>query len=390
MGASGMRFYRGPLFWPAIIFMVFASFGVVWGLGRGGDITIGLFEARPLFYLPIMLIFVSNLLQKREHVSHLMWAIMLALFIESLIGVHHVFVVLEGSLRGVESITEHGAAVHMNTVFVFAAAVWIYKASPTKRIVLPLMVPFVLMTFVATQRRAAFLALGIALLLLAIALLRERPYAFWLIAPPLLMLGLLYLGAYWNSGGALGKPAQAVKSVIAPGDLNLRDQLSNVYRILENINVRQTIKAAPLTGFGFGHPFLIVIPMPDISFFGYWQYLPHNSILWIWIKMGIGGFIAMIYMVSLAIMTSVRTWWQMPRNDLSAVALTASIYLVMHFLYAYVDISWDLQSMLYVGTMMGVINVLERIVARPVPPHTKKRWYWQREPEPAPALRPLN
>jgi hypothetical protein len=38
----------------------------------------------------------------------------------------------------------------------------------------------------------------------------------------------------------------------------------------------------------------------------------------------------------------------------------------MHFLYAYVDISWEVQSMVYVGVMMGVINSIERIAATPV------------------------
>jgi hypothetical protein len=387
-GARRLEFYTGPLFWPAAVFLAFTCFGIVWGLGRGGDVTIGLFEARPLFYLPLMLVLVSNLLVKREQFSHLMWAIMLALFIEALIGTHYVLVVLGGTLRNIESITEHGAAVHMNTVFVFAAAVWIYKTSAAKRILLPLMVPVLLLTFMATQRRAAFLALGVACLLLAYVLLKERPYAFWLIVPPLLLLGVAYIAVYWNAGGALGKPAQAIKSVIAPGQLNLRDQMSNVYRVLENINVRQTIRAAPLTGFGFGHPFLLVLPLPDISFFRYWQYLPHNSILWIWIKMGVGGFVAMLYLVGLSIMTAVRTWWQMPRNELSAIALTAVLYLIMHFLYAYVDISWDIQSMLYVGTMMGVANVLPRVVARPVP-RPQKRWSWQRDARPAPGLRAL-
>jgi hypothetical protein len=387
-GARRVEFYSGPLFWPALIFLAFTCFGIVWGLGRGGDVTIGLFEARPLFYLPLLMVLVSNLLTRREHFSHLMWAIVLAIFIEALIGTHYVLFVLGGTLRNVESITEHAAAVHMNTVIVLAAAAWIYKTSAVKRILLPLMVPVVLLAFMATQRRAAFLALGIACLLLAYVLFKERPYAFWLIVPPLMLLGVVYIAAYWNAGGALGKPAQAIKSVIAPGQLHLRDQLSNVYRVLENINVRQTIRAAPLTGFGFGHPFLLVLPLPDISFFAYWQYLPHNSILWIWIKMGVGGFVAMLYLVGMAITTSVQTWWRMPRNELSAIALTATLYLIMHFLYAYVDISWDIQSMLYVGAMMGVANSLQRIVARPVP-LPQKRWPWQRDARPAPRLRPL-
>ena len=60
--------------------------------------------------------------------------------------------------------------------------------------------------------------------------------------------------------------------------------------------------------------------------------------------------------------------------------LTATLYIVMHFLFAYVDISWDGQSMLYVGLMMGIIACLERVVAKPVAT-APRRWPWQAYPK---------
>ena len=44
--------------------------------------------------------------------------------------------------------------------------------------------------------------------------------------------------------------------------------------------------------------------------------------------------------------------------------------------------------MVYVGTMMGLLNVLEKIVSEPEPV-TPKRWSWLPEPQPQPGLRPL-
>jgi hypothetical protein len=73
---------------------------------------------------------------------------------------------------------------------------------------------------------------------------------------------------------------------------------------------------------------------------------------------------------------------------MSAIALVACLYIVMHFVYAYVDISWDIQSMLYVGTMMGILNSMERVVAKPVPT-PEKRWAWQEDPQPDPGLVPM-
>jgi hypothetical protein len=87
-------------------------------------------------------------------------------------------------------------------------------------------------------------------------------------------------------------------------------------------------------------------------------------------------------------MTGMRVLLRMPQGGLRAAALLAILYVAMHFVYAYVDLSWDSQSMLYVGAMLGLINVLEHLVAKPVPVPAK-RWPWQPDPDPAPGLQPL-
>jgi len=102
-------------------------------------------------------------------------------------------------------------------------------------------------------------------------------------------------------------------------------------------------------------------------------------------KTGIGGFLALIVLVGSAVMLGARVLWRMPGGDLSAAALVATLYIMMHFLFAYADISWDNQSMVYVGAMMGIVNSLEHIVARPVP-LPAKRWPWLPDPLPAPGL----
>jgi O-antigen ligase len=225
-------------------------------------------------------------------------------------------------------------------------------------------------------------------LVIAIVLYRENRKAFWLIVPIAGMIGAVYVGAFWNStSGGIGGPARAIRSVIAPQPGG-RDDASNVYRVIENVNTKFTIQQRPLTGVGFGNKFYIIVPMPDISFFVWWEYITHNSILWIWMQTGVGGFMSMLVLVGMAVIVGARTLWRMPGGDLSAFALTATLYIVMHFIYAYVDISWEAQSMIYVGVMMGLINGMERIVAQPIP-SPARRWPWQPEAPAAPALRSL-
>jgi len=291
-------------------------------------------------------------------------------------------------LAGYSAITEHAAAIHMNALLVFMLGAWIYKASPAKRIVLPAMIPFVLLTYLATQRRAAFLTLAIALVFVAILLYRENKRAFFLIVPPVAVLGIIYTLAFWNNGGALGLPAQAIKSMVAPNQASAADLSSNLYREIENVNTHFTIQQKPLTGVGFGQKFYIIVPLPDISFFSWWEYLPHNSIIWIWLKAGAGGFIAMLFFIGTALIVGTRALWRMPPGDMSAIALALLLYTIMHFIYAYVDISWDTQSMVFLGTAIGLLNVLEDIVSRPEP-QKRARWPWQPNPAPAPALRPF-
>lgn len=383
-----IRFYRSELFWPALVFLAFIGFGLIYGIGTGGNVNIALWESRAIFYMVALLILASNLLTRRKHFNVVLWAAMLALFIEGLTGSHYFLVKLRGSLATVNAITDHAAAIHMNSLFIFTLAAWLYKASATKRLLLPLMIPPVLLTYLATQRRAAYITLIVALILMAVLLFRENRRAFWLLAPPAAIAGLLYLFLFWNSSGALGLPAQAVKSVIAANQASIADQSSNLYRQIENVNTGFTIHQRPFTGVGFGQKFFIIWPLPDISFFTWWEYLPHNSIIWIWLKAGVGGFVAMLYLVGTAVVVGARALWRMPRDDMSTIALTGTLYIVMHFIYAYVDISWDTQSMVYVGMTMGMLSAMERVVGQAeVPP--RRRWPWQPAPEPAPGLLPL-
>ncbi|HNB53620.1 MAG TPA: hypothetical protein PK530_16850, partial [Anaerolineales bacterium] len=323
-----------------------------------------------------------------EHISRLVWLAMLALFFEGLNGAYYYFATLKADLTGVESLTEHSAAIHMNTFIILMVAVWLYKGSYFKRLLLPLLSFPVLLTYIITQRRAAFISLFVALALMGLMLLKENKKLFFVTTPVVALMAVLYIGIFWNASGALALPVQAIKSVVAPDQVDLQDQLSNLYRVLENVNSHYNLRQKPLTGIGFGQKLAFVVPLPDISFFVWWEYIIHNSVIWIWIKTGIGGFLTMLLLIGMAIFQGMRVVMRLPSSDMSAIVLTAVLYVIMHFIYAYVDMSWDNQSMIYLGTMMGLISVVERVITLHVPT-TKKRWPWQKEVKPVLYLRPL-
>ena len=152
--------------------------------------------------------------------------------------------------------------------------------------------------------------------------------------------------------------------MLSPGLASSRDQSSNVYRVLENYDILFTLRAHPFTGVGFGQQFYMAVPLPDISFYVWWQYITHNSILWIWLKTGLGGFLSLLFMVGFSLMTGIQSLLRIKDRELKAAAFVAVFYIVTHFIYAYVDMSWDSRSMVYVGTMLGLINCIDLIAAR--------------------------
>lgn len=349
----------GPLALPAALFLLFVLAGLVRGLVDGGDAVIALWEARPLVHVVAVGVIAHVLLERRHHVTRLVWVVMVALAIEGVWGTLHTLGpagAVAGAHRG--SITDHAASIHINAVIVLCVVVWVHRGVGWRfRLGVPLLLPPMLFVYLASQRRAAFLTLGIACALLLVMLWRERPRLFRMLLPGLCLAGAVYLGAFWNSSSPLGLPARAVRSVVASDQASAKDQGSNAYRALENANIRQTMHAHPILGVGFGRPFDIVRPMPDISFaFEWWAYITHNSVLWIWLKMGAAGFVVLLVLVGTTLFTGARVIGSARDPDRRAVLAAATLYLVMHFVYAWVDMSWDTASMVLVGAFAGLVN----------------------------------
>jgi hypothetical protein len=378
------RFYAGPIFGPAMLFIFFITIGVFYGITHGGTFKMALSVARPIYYMPFMLVLTSNLIKTRRQVNRLMWILALTIAYKGIMGVIHVGTVLGWNISSVETIGEHVLSIQFNAFFILAIVSWFYHDSVLKRIIFPILTPCILYSFFANQRRSGFLTLGLGIAIVLSMLYRENRKLFFILAPSGAVAFVLYLAVFWNNAGSLGIIARAVRSVM--GQATTRDAGSNAYRDLENVNTMFNISSSPLFGIGFGSKFHIVAPMPDISFFIWWEYITHNSIMWIWMEAGVGAFFSMLLVVGMTMIVGGRAVWNMPYGPLRGVALTATLYIFMHFTFAYADMSWDTISMTFIGTMMGIINSLEVIAARPLPVPIK-RWPWVPDPDPTPKKR---
>jgi hypothetical protein len=369
-------FVRGRLLRPVLIFTGFVVMGIVFGIGTGGDRYAAVWEFRPFLYVPIMYLLLTNLFTNRRQYRRLAVVALVALLIHSLLALQTLSTLSATARKSLESLVAHGSAIQMSVVLLVALAAWLLPGVPRwARLSLPLAAIPVGWVWLVSQRRAAVIGLAVSVILLFLLMTKLNPRTLRKVAPVFIVLTVGYLGAFWHSQGTFGFPAQALKTVIAPGEISQRDRSSDLYRQIENFDISATIHAKPITGLGFGQKFYRPLALPDISFFPFYEYIPHNSILWIWIKLGVGGFIAMLYLFGSAIRSGTRAVLRLPRGRDALVALAATSYLVMYLVFAYVDIAWDGRSMISVAIAMAVCSEYlllpsgrrERVAAVPGP-----------------------
>jgi O-antigen ligase len=178
-----------------------------------------------------------------------------------------------------------------------------------------------------------------------------------------LILGAGYVVAFQNSSGALGEPARAVVSIFNPDSSDERDAASNAYRIIENYDLRYTASQSPLLGWGFGKPFLQPIVLPNVvDLDPYYLYIPHNNVLWMWMRLGPVGFAALWYLIGSAVVSGCLIARQLKNQELRFFAVFAIAALVMEVILAYGDYQFFFyRNMIFVGVILGVLMKLPAI-----------------------------
>jgi O-antigen ligase len=349
------RFRRGVLFTPVMIFGGFVLLGFFYGkFISHGDTRIALFEGRPLLYLPIIYILITNLLTTRRQYKLLLLLSFSAIAIQSIFALTYYNSLSDEKREVLESLSEHSATVHMNALFVFGLALVMLKCRKELRWFVAVLIPTVLWAYLLSQRRAAMIALIVGIAVLAAVLFYRRRRMFWFFTPTAVLLGVGYLLATWNASGAMGLPATAVKTVLFPNELSASDRGSDQYRKIEAFDLWYTIQQRKIFGVGFGQKFQHPVALPDISFFEFWEYIPHNSVLWIWLKTGFLGFVAMLFLFGRAMQVGARSVLAVRSSEQAAIVITGLTYVVMFLVFAYVDIAWDVRSTVFLAVSFAL------------------------------------
>ena len=292
-GTTGWRLRRGTLLSPFLALTGIVVLCLLRAFVAGGNTIVAMWEVRPLLYLPLVYLLVTNVVTTPRQMVRLLMVAIAGVVANSLIALNGYRVLSTVQREALESLNEHGASVHIGALFILTLALWLFRAPLSLRVVFAALTALALPTFLFSERRGAVVALGAGLILVFMVLFARRRRTFFRVVPIFLILIGAYLGAFWGAEeGAVAFPAQAIKGVVAPDSQSEEDKASNFYREIEAFNLQFTMRAEPL-GVGFGKPFYRPAPMPDISFFVFWEYLPHNSLLWVWLKTGVVGFIAL-------------------------------------------------------------------------------------------------
>jgi hypothetical protein len=355
--------------WPAIRHDAVLAFAyllallvmLAYGLITGGDLKPALWQTRPFLHFVVLALVGSQLLRTAADVRNVIWILALACAFKA-VQITWIFFVHAGGRFGPwREILGHEDSVFLAALLVLAAVLVVYGARGSQTIFLVASAPVMLGALLVNQRRASYAALAVSLLL-APLLLHERRRAAVKLLLPVAAIGLLYAVVFWNRpDDPWALPLQKFKSVVV-AEVGTTDYSSNLYRVAENVNLRRTILAHPL-GLGFGHPFDLDMPLPDISFLlPLWRYHPHNMILGIWMSLGTVGFIVFLSFLGSTVLLAAHALRRHTDPYAKAVSYFLATSLMSALFVGAVDqFIWLERGVLFVAALVAMVSALSRL-----------------------------
>lgn len=383
IAARNLRFNKGTLMLPLGLYMLMVLVGELHGIASGGNVTLSLWEVRGQVYMFVAYLLACNLVKSRREINTLVWIVLLGGGIKGIQGVVRYFLVLGGSLHGAESLFPHEQAFFYNAFLTLTPILFLYGGSRRLKRVALVLLPLVLVADIANNRRAGVLAFGVGLvMLLIITVFVYAPRRRLVVA--LLCLGAViwipYYNIYKTKSGLLAEPARAVYSNSHPDP---RDASSNLYRDNENADLKYTMKLTltnRVIGFGFGKPFYTPYALANISnVYIFWNLLPHNSVLWVWMRMGTAGYILFWLLIGGAIMQGVRLARRLREPYLKGLAVFITAMVVQEVIFGYTDLQWTSdRNLITIGVLFALLTKLGTFAGPEEPTAAELYWPWDR------------
>jgi O-antigen ligase len=339
-----------PVAWSLAAVTIVLTF--LYGVLTGGDVKAALWEVRAMGYLFILSWLIPQLIERRRDLELVLWVMVIGLGAKAMQGLYRYFVILRMQMDLEDSFLAHEDPVMFIPLFFLLSTLIHYRAAPRLTRALLVTSPIMLLALVLTQRRVAYVTLPLCVAFFVVQVTPGPRRTFVKLAAPLALLGGLYIALFYGSPTPLGRPIDRALQLFDS------DNTSNAYRVVELENLRTTIRAHPW-GIGFGQPFLVQYDLPKV--WAFWNYIPHNEILWIWVKSGTVGFIIVMYFFARLIAEA--TWAHRRLRDplLKALAPIIGLTLINQIVASYYDLQLTFgRNMVYLGTLVGLLGPIER------------------------------
>jgi hypothetical protein len=274
--------------------------------------------------------------------------------------------VRSNSLSGpVEFAFSHETGLLVGFLVVISGA-WVVWGPDRKQRLIALVIAVASFVVLLTlRRRAGIIGAETGLVCIGLFLALKAPRKFLLVAPVILVIAACYLAAFWNHPNSLGEPARAFRTVFDSESVSDRDRASDDYRRAESLNLWWNIQANPVEGAGFGTAYAKPMPMWDLSsFWPFWDYIPHNTILWLWLKGGALTFLTFWCLVGFAIQRATAAFRLTHDKTLQAWTASVCAFFAMFTMFSYVDLGLtNARLMVVFGISLGLVSLFHRLAA---------------------------
>ncbi len=345
-----------------VLLLVLVGFGV--GLSHGGQMRFAIWEVRPFIYLGSMFWLSASLLQTRRALRAVLWALVLGSGFKALQGLK-IYIAARHLTPRPEAILAHEESFFFGLFIFLTLGLWIFEQRGALRTTATALLPVVLLANLANSRRTAWAILALGLVALIVVSYQALPHRRRLLRRlgVLLLIGsALYFPAFWNNDSTVGGAAQAVHSAVKP---DARDASSDLYRTQENANLRFNIRRSPYLGTGFGVRIDYALPIDNISSIDPMiAYIPHNSVLYIWMRLGIVGEAAFLMMIAAAILRAVELT-RVGDQELALIGTLTVCAVVAYVVMGYNDMGFTwFRIALCMGVLLGTTEAALRLARR--------------------------
>jgi hypothetical protein len=355
--------FRGIPVWGAALFF-FGSFlfSFLYGMSQGGDFLVSLWEIRALFYFLLLYLLTPQLIRTRSELKGLVWVFIIGISFKAFQGIFR-FISLGFTTGKLRTLTNHEDPVFMVTLLILLLAFLVYNAKGKQRTGLIILAFPLLLGFYTGERRAAYAGAIISVIVFVVLLSAEKRRTFLKYAFPFFIGIVIYSGLFWNNQGTPGRPVQLVKSGIfdSKDETTMKNYQSDLYRDDENYDLSQTLKRSPFIGIGFGNAFDEPIFLPRLAF-PLQNYISHNQILWLIVKMGGIGFFAFWLFLNCYAARGVRLLRRLNDPYLKAVVIVTIIAIINQMVVSYYDMQLTYyRNMIYLGCLLGLLKSVEML-----------------------------